>query len=236
MNGLNVPHLLLVGGFADNGYVRNEFKKHYEPRGSKVVLSDDSSSKAVATGAVIWGASCNVVSRVPRYSFGIVQSLLYRPLVDSPAGRKPYYRLSGDVRVDGGWSEIVHKGKAIDIGHIERRQYHRLYSTPTLKSNLFQEDLLAYSGDDEPEWAKDPHGSNLDGFRNVCTISANLKDAQGAMVMLMNRFGSNYWGLDFWVCIRFGGTELECFLEWKENGIERTGPASIILPHEASWN
>ncbi|KDN36965.1 hypothetical protein RSAG8_10499, partial [Rhizoctonia solani AG-8 WAC10335] len=231
-----IQHLLLVGGFADNGYVRNEFKKHYEPRGSKIVLSDDSSSKAVATGAVIWGASCSVVSRAPRYSFGVVELLIYRPLIDDPAGRKPYTTPAGDVRVAGGWSENVHKGKAIDVGVIYRHPCVCHYDTPTSKSNIFQVKLLAYSGDDKPEWCKDPRGKNLDGFQSVCTISADLKDAQGAMVMLNNRFGSQYWCFNFSVCIRFSGTELECFLEWKENGIERTGPASIILPQEASLN
>ncbi|CUA74409.1 hypothetical protein RSOLAG22IIIB_11207 [Rhizoctonia solani] len=41
VEGLNVPHLLLVGGLGDNGYVRNEFKKHYEPRGTKMILSNE---------------------------------------------------------------------------------------------------------------------------------------------------------------------------------------------------
>ncbi|KAG8717654.1 hypothetical protein FRC11_003719, partial [Ceratobasidium sp. 423] len=48
INGLNVPYILLVGGFGDSSYVRNEFKKRYEPRGSQITLTNDSTSKAVA--------------------------------------------------------------------------------------------------------------------------------------------------------------------------------------------
>ncbi|KAL5632499.1 hypothetical protein ACGC1H_005447 [Rhizoctonia solani] len=232
MAGLNVPHLILVGGFGENGYVRNELKKHYEPRGSKLVLSNESSAKAVADGAVIWGASCSVVSRAPRYSFGIHQEVQYRPLIDDPAGRKPYTTLAGKIRVEGGWSEIVHKGKPIDREAIYRQSYHFLYDTPTPRS--FQVNLVAYSGYDEPEWLKDPHGNYLNGFHRVCALTANLKNARGAMVMRTNPSGSKYWALGFSVCIRFSGTELESFLEWKENGIQQTGPVSIVLPQEPS--
>ena len=35
--------------------------------------------------------------------------------------------------------------------------------------------------------------------------------------LLVKRKGVNYyWTLDFDVCIRLGGTELEVFIEWKE--------------------
>ncbi|KAF8755016.1 ATP binding [Rhizoctonia solani] len=71
INGLNVPYILLVGGFGDSVYVRNEFKKRYESRGSKITLTNDSSSKAVADGALIWSTISSVHSRAPRYSFGI---------------------------------------------------------------------------------------------------------------------------------------------------------------------
>ncbi|CAE6412751.1 unnamed protein product [Rhizoctonia solani] len=231
MAGLNVPHLILVGGFGENGYVRNELKKHYEPRGSKLVLSNESSAKAVADGAVIWGASCSVVSRVPRYSFGVQVQIKYRPLIDDPAGRKPYTTLAGKVRVNGGWSEIVHKGEAIDCETIHRRYYQALLDDSTPRSFLVS--LVVYSGDDTPEWLKDPRGKYLDGFRSVCTLTANLKDTQDAMVMLTNPSGSKYWTLDFSVCICFSGTELKSFLEWKENGVQQTGPVSIILPKES---
>ncbi|CAE7162684.1 unnamed protein product [Rhizoctonia solani] len=252
LNGMNVPHLLLVGGFSDSGYVRNELKQHYEPRGSKLVMSNDSSSKAVADGAVIWGASCNVVSRAPRSSFGISVYMPYRPLIDDPAGRIPFTSLSGEVQVTGGWSEVVHKGIPIEVGVVYRKDYQYLYNTPTLWWSKFEADLIAYSGDDTPEWAEDPHrelhwnnlelcqylatGKLLNGFRNACTISGDLQDVQNAMLMRTNPSGSKYWVLKFTVCIRFSGTELESFLEWEENGIKRTGAALIVLPEEITLN
>ncbi|KEP48893.1 putative heat shock 70 kDa protein 12A [Rhizoctonia solani 123E] len=246
MSGLNVPHVLLVGGLGENGYVRNELKKHFELRRSKIILSDESSAKAVADGAVIWGASCSVVSRAPRYSFGIHKKRQYQPLIDDPAGRKAYMTLAGDLRVRGGWSEIVHEGKPIQAGAFYRSNYHRLYDLNKSIPQSFHVRLVTYSDDDTPKWLKDPHGKYLDGFQRVCTLTANLQDAQGAMVMVTNPNGLTYWTLDFTVCICFSGTELESFLEWKENvsgitfvfkgliyscmqGAQRTSPVSIVL-------
>ncbi|CAE6486277.1 unnamed protein product, partial [Rhizoctonia solani] len=234
MAGLTIPHLLLVGGFGDNRYVRDEFKKHYEQKGTKIILSDESSSKAVADGAVIWGAGCSVVSRAPRYSFGVITSKKYLPYRDDPVGRKPYITLAGETQVDGGWSEIVHKGEAIDVGAVYRQKYFYLYNKPSPTASAFEVPLQGYSGTDKPDWSEHPSGKALDGFREVCTISGTLNNAYGAMELLTNPSGSIYWKLEFSVCIRFSGTELESFLEWNENGVVRTGEASIILPQEAS--
>ncbi|CAE6537624.1 unnamed protein product, partial [Rhizoctonia solani] len=216
LDNLNVPYIILVGGFGDNEYVRNEFRKRYEPLGSKVTLSNDSSSKAVADGAVIWGTLSSVISRAPRYSFGTGKNTTYDPLIHDPQGRKPFVGLDGKYKVSGGWSEIVHKGVAIDPEAVCRHGYHGLYNTPTPELSTFQVQLIAYTGDDQPEWVKDARGRRLKAFRKVCTISANLNNLRGALKAGVNPSGSKYWVLNYWVCIRFGGTELESYLEWKE--------------------
>ncbi|KAH7336860.1 hypothetical protein B0J17DRAFT_718775 [Rhizoctonia solani] len=235
LDNLRVPYIILVGGFGDNEYVRNEFRKRYEPRGSKITLSNDSSSKAVADGAVIWGTISSVVSRAPRYSFGIASSTDYHPLIHDRQGRRSYITLAGKAKVSGTWSEIVHKGVVIDSGVVCHQEYHYLYDTPDPQLSLLRVYLLAYTGDDRPEWARDPRGKTLDKFRNVCTISANMNSARGAVKAKTSSSGSKYWRLNFSVCIRFGGTELESYLEWMENGIKRTGPASIIIPPDAAF-
>lgn len=54
-------------------------------------------------------------------------------------------------------------------------------------------------------------------FRTVCTLSADLRGLEGALEKKIGDQGSAYWSLKCDVCIRFGGTELEAYLEWKEN-------------------
>jgi hypothetical protein len=72
-----------------------------------------------------------------------------------------------------------------------------------------------------------------------------LKNLEGALVASTGARGSRYWTLGFDICIRFGGTELESYLEWQEHvsifvpspwlaidqyyqGIKRTGPVTIV--------
>jgi len=37
-----------------------------------------------------------------------------------------------------------------------------------------------------------------------------------------------YYQFDFEVVMLFGGTELKAYVAWKENGVERRSPASIV--------
>ncbi|KDN48294.1 hypothetical protein RSAG8_02886, partial [Rhizoctonia solani AG-8 WAC10335] len=221
-------YILLVGGFGDSLYIRDEFKKRYEPRGSKVTLTNDSTSKAVADGAVIWSTLSSVYSRAPRYSFGTYSNILFNPFVHSRQGRVPYTCYSGDKLVTGVWSQIVQKGVALDAKAVCRESYRHLYTTATPDLELFTLDLLAYSGNDKPEWALDPDGKMLPGFQKSCTIRANLQNLQGALKSTTGSHGSRYWILHYDICIRFGGTELEGYMEWEERGVKRTGPISMI--------
>ncbi|KAF8754983.1 ATP binding [Rhizoctonia solani] len=217
INGLNVPYILLVGGFGDSPYIRSEFKKQYEPQGSRITITNDSTSKAVADGAVIWSTLSSVSSRAPRYSFGTTIALPFLANVHRRQYRIPYKNARGEQVVSGGWSQIVQKGVALDSEVVCRRPYVQLHTTPDPNLELFTADLLAYSGENTPEWARDPFGNLASGFQEACTIRANLQHLEGALVSAMGKHGSRYWTLQFDICIRFGGTELESYLEWEEN-------------------
>ncbi|KAH7336868.1 hypothetical protein B0J17DRAFT_665188 [Rhizoctonia solani] len=228
INGLKVPYILLVGGFGDSQYIRGEFKKRYEPSGSHITLTNDSTSKAVADGAVIWSTLSSVYSRAPRYSFGVAIAVPFRSSVHQWQGREPYLNAKGAKMVSGAWSQIVQKGVALDSEVVCRRPYFQLHPTATPDLELFTVQLLAYSDEDAPDWAYDSSANLCSGFQEACTIRANLKKLEGALKSGVGVNGSSYWTLSFSVCIRFGGTELESFLEWEENGITRTGPVSLV--------
>ncbi|CAE6539073.1 unnamed protein product [Rhizoctonia solani] len=42
IDGLSVPHILLVGGFGDSPFLREQFRTRYEPRGSQITRTNDS--------------------------------------------------------------------------------------------------------------------------------------------------------------------------------------------------
>ncbi|KAG9103545.1 hypothetical protein FRC06_010030 [Ceratobasidium sp. 370] len=45
LEGLDVSHMLLVGGFGESPYLRQEFKRRYDPLGCQVTLANDSTFK-----------------------------------------------------------------------------------------------------------------------------------------------------------------------------------------------
>ncbi|KAG8712280.1 hypothetical protein FRC11_000550 [Ceratobasidium sp. 423] len=227
IEGLSVSHILLVGGFGDSPYLRNEFKKRYEPRGSQITRTNDSTSKAVADGAVIWSIVSSVSSRAPRYSFGAICARIALPWLEGRQGRKMYLGAHGMPVIPGAWSQVVRKA-TLDAEAVCRETYSNSYRTanPDLKS--LSMDLYAYPGDDEPDWAWDADENLLPSFRKVCTISADLRGLEGALERNVGLGGAEYWELEVAVCMRFGGTELEAFLEWTDKGITRTGPVFVV--------
>ncbi|KAG8732572.1 hypothetical protein FRC11_012525 [Ceratobasidium sp. 423] len=225
---LSVPHILLVGGFGDSPYLRNEFKKRYEPQGCQITRTNDSTSKAVADGAVIWSIVNSVSSRAPRYSFGVICGRVALPWMDGIGERKMYLGAHGLPVVRGVWSQIVPKGVALDAEAVCRETYTGQYSTPTPDLKDLSMDIYRYPADDDPDWAWDTDDNLLPSFRKACTIRADLRGLEGALEKKVGLGGSDFWSLDIEVCMRFGGTELEAYIEWQERGITRTGPVFVV--------
>ncbi|KAG8762537.1 hypothetical protein FRC11_009011, partial [Ceratobasidium sp. 423] len=145
LQGISVSHILLVGGFGDSPYLRSEFKRRYEDQGCQVTLTNDSTSKAVAEGAVIWNIVSNVVSRAPHCTIGIRCDERYDPLIPEHQGRPTHMHPEGSLRVDGRWTPIVEKATI-------RRGFSRAYSQSSPKLDSFHLTLVAYAGDDQPFW------------------------------------------------------------------------------------
>ncbi|KAG8717704.1 hypothetical protein FRC08_006896 [Ceratobasidium sp. 394] len=229
IHGTSISYLLLVGGFGDSPFLRQQFKRKYETQGCQVTLANDSTSKAVADGAVIWDAVSSVVGRAPRFSFGTDIEIPHNPLSPEFHGRDVFTCPStGEVLASGAWSQIIAKDITIDVDAVNRRSFFRAYSTPHPNLSDFTVTLFSYSKLGQPKWIKNKQGGLENGFRKSCTVTANLANLQGALKPGVGLHGRTYWKLYVEVCLRFGGTELEAYLEWKENGVTRTGEASIV--------
>ncbi|KAF8606749.1 hypothetical protein BDV93DRAFT_488634 [Ceratobasidium sp. AG-I] len=228
IDGVEVSYILLVGGFGDSPFIRKEFKARYEPQGCKVTLTNDSTSKAVADGAVIWNALSSVTGRAPRSSFGIEINARYNSALSEHQGRTVYTCASGYEKVGGRWSQIVAKGVTIDNESVTRESFSRAFTSPHPDLEDFVVTLFAYSKDGVPGWVRDKRAVLNDGFQRSCTISANLTNLGGALEPRIGAHGEMYWRLYFEVCVRFGGTELEAYLEWEEKGATRTGEVTIL--------
>lgn len=119
---------------------------------------------------------------------------------------------------------------------MRRESFSRYYDSATPDLAIFEVKVYSYSGEAEPSWARNKQGDSyaclhlnrssskfsrkgtlLPEFSHSCTIEADLDNLSGALEQEVGIHGDSYWSLIFDVCIRFGGTELEAYLEWKEN-------------------
>ncbi|KAF8606720.1 hypothetical protein BDV93DRAFT_542387 [Ceratobasidium sp. AG-I] len=224
----DVSYILLVGGFGENPFLRQVFKTRYEVRGCEIAATNDSTSKAVADGAVMWSTADSVTSRASRFSYGISARIRYDSRSLEHQGRRTYTCASGHQLVSGRWCRVIDKGTVLNSKDVCKHTFHRTYSMPNPDLESFEVPLLSYSGDRLEHWAKDKQGNMLQGFNKVCTIHTDLTSLSGALVANFGARGVKYWSLTFNVCVRFGGTELLAYLEWQEDGSTNSGPATIV--------
>lgn len=77
-----------------------------------------------------------------------------------------------------------------------------------------------------------PHlilGSMLPGFRRICQVVGDLSALSGSLVRDVGLEGE-YWKLNYWIGIKFGGTELEAVLIWEEK-VSLPKVNIVILSH-----
>ncbi|CAE6421679.1 unnamed protein product [Rhizoctonia solani] len=226
-SSLSVSYLLLVGGFGSNPYLYKRLKARLDPTGCQVISTTEATSKAVADGAVIWHCVNSVIKRAPRLSYGIQTIQLYNPHSLEHLGRKTIEKPSG-THVSGHWSLIVPQDIPIDCDEWSREPYHRQYRRSDPDLDNFKVRIYGSPYGQMSEWVTDKSGELNPGFREICTISGDLSAMKNCLRKHKNDSGTEYWTLHFYVCIRFGRTQFEACLEWKEEGVNKTGPATVI--------
>ncbi|CCO34430.1 Heat shock 70 kDa protein 12A [Rhizoctonia solani AG-1 IB] len=228
MSGLDPKHILLVGGFGDSLYLRKSLMDTFGSDGCTVNIANDSTAKAVADGAVIWCGKLSVVSRATRMPFGVEINDPYSAREPSHAGRPVHRHDAGYDYVTGKWSQIVGRGVVMHADGAMRESYWRSYKNPSPRLANFKVTMFAYTADGTPNaWLRDPQGNMNRGFEQICEVEADLSGMRQALKRKTGRDGEYYY-LDFTMALQFGGTELQAFVEWEQDGETRTGPASIL--------
>ncbi|KAF8606719.1 hypothetical protein BDV93DRAFT_468293 [Ceratobasidium sp. AG-I] len=224
----NVSYILLVGGFGESPFLRQELKNQFEPRGCEIVITNDATSKAVADGALIWSTVGSVTGRASRFSYGIEICVRYDSRSSEHRGRKIYTCDSGHRVVHGQWGLVIDKGIVLDSEEVCKQPFEQKYPVPDPDLENFEIPLFSYNGGKSELWLKNKQDGILSDFSVVCTITADLTNLSGVLKAEVGVRGRKYWCLQFDVCIRFGDTELLAYLEWKEGGTTHTGPATIV--------
>ncbi|KAF8669464.1 ATP binding [Rhizoctonia solani] len=228
MSELDCKHILIVGGFGESLYLRKKLTDALGNNGCLVNIANDSTAKAAADGAVIWWGKLSVISRATRMPFGIDIHDPYNAREPSHAGRSVYRDATGYDYVTGKWSQIVGRDVIMNTDDAKRGSYWRDYKTPNPSLANFKDAIFAYTSDGTPNvWLYDPQGNLNRGFEQICEVEADLSGMRQALKRKTGPDGE-YYRLDYTIALQFGGTEIQAFLEWEQDGEIRTGPASIL--------
>ncbi|KIM19377.1 hypothetical protein M408DRAFT_31280 [Serendipita vermifera MAFF 305830] len=68
----------------------------------------------------------------------------------------------------------------------------------------------------------------MEGMRLICTLKADLSALAGGLQVKNGPRGKRFYRVDYDVCIYFGGTQLGAKLQWKEKGVLREGPVTVM--------
>ncbi|KIM26380.1 hypothetical protein M408DRAFT_330575 [Serendipita vermifera MAFF 305830] len=223
-------YVLIVGGFGESPYLRKILSQKLTPYGIQVVTVGD-----YVEGAIISHIKQFVVARAARATFGgCVRSLYDKNLHRERRDAIEVYA-DGNERVDGTFHVWITKGTVLQGTFAHKLSYHVAWdATSTSKAELVHKlgeigiEVFAWEGGNIPIWCKDEHGKILNGMRLICTLNANLSALAGGLQTMTGRNGKRFYRVDYDVCVYFGGTQLRAKLQWKEKGVLREGPVTIM--------
>ncbi|KAF9047821.1 hypothetical protein BJ165DRAFT_1387797 [Panaeolus papilionaceus] len=226
----DIQSVFLVGGFAANSYLFNKVKSQFAPKGIDVSRPDPNRvNKAIADGAISFYLDGFVTSRMAKFDYG---QEIY---VDYLASKESHRSRSGKVEVDcvgrailvGAFDKILTKGTKVTEADEFRCAYHRTALTKDELAEINTE-IICYRGNlRDVEWFdEDP-----DLFHTLCSVKADASSMSKSLKMKKKRVDGTsikYYQLYYDVVLTLGKTEFKAHLEWKENGVTRSTPATLI--------
>ncbi|KIY64371.1 hypothetical protein CYLTODRAFT_438236 [Cylindrobasidium torrendii FP15055 ss-10] len=224
-----VKTVLIVGGFAASDWLFSRVREGLGSDGLMVFRPDGHLNKAVADGAVLYYLDHIVTKRAAKFSYGIESTAHYEPAyADHLARRRFVYRgVSGRWTVPGVYSEILAKGTVVEEETEFRRPFVRDYTCPK-PTNIIEDEILCYRGEDPPAWISD---APQESFSTLCTIKSDVTTVQLRPGINAHTKGT-YYILDFEIILLLGLTELKAQVAWKENGVEKRCPAVVVYDDE----
>ncbi|KAF8603219.1 hypothetical protein BDV93DRAFT_493895 [Ceratobasidium sp. AG-I] len=230
--GLSPKYVLLVGGFGESLYLHRKLSLELSHHSCQVTVIEDSTSKAAADGAVIWATKLAVVGRVTRVSYGMSFKLNYDPLDPEHQGRKVFRGLWGNDRIDGEWWEIIGQGVVLSAQEPVRQRFSAsCKSKGDAYTDFDRADyaIWAFHGEQgtNPGWITNKDGHTNPGFEKLCYVEAKFSDMRGAFQRKEGKDGPFDW-FEASLAVRLGGTEFSAQIEWEEEGVLRSGPATIL--------
>lgn len=230
--GLSISHVVMVGGFACSEWLCERVKRCLTPLGLSVFRAETHVNKAVSDGAISFYVDRYVSSRISRYTFGVYLHDLYDPTNPEHIKRIRTKILYPDheERIPGLFSVILPKNTQVD----ELTEF-RLAVSQSHQSKAHFEDIFStvscYLGDNVSSTMWKDVESKL--YRDLCWIKANVPIRPQRCAKGRGKNRQYFFRVDYDIVLLFGLTELKAQIAWKENGVEKRGPANIVyMPNE----
>jgi len=202
---------------------------------AEILPVGDSVKKAASEGAIIGQIKQFVVARVARATFGGCVRVLYNRKQHRQRKNAAQVYADGKRRVDGAFHLWIRKGTVLQGTFAHKLPYHVAWEASSMLQRELSLNLktvgievFASEGDNVPVWCKDEQGDVLKGMRLICTLNADLSALAGALEITVGPHGKKFYRVDYEVCVYLGGTQLRANLQWKENGVLREGPVTVM--------
>ncbi|KAK0434130.1 hypothetical protein EV421DRAFT_1356533 [Armillaria borealis] len=228
--GKFVSSIFLVGGFAANTWLFLKMRQQVEPSGLSFSRPDSHVNKAVADGAMSFYIYNIVSARVSKYNYGASVQTHFNPYNPEHACRKSQVHIlpDGEEALAGQYSIILPKDSRVSDTQEFRASYNHICKSPS-EVNSIQAGILCYHGQrPDPRWMdREP-----DSYPVLFAVTANTSEAAEVLRAFPRKGGGIYYRFNYDIVIFVGRTELKAQICWKENGVEKRGPAQIVYDRD----
>ncbi|KIM23508.1 hypothetical protein M408DRAFT_27851 [Serendipita vermifera MAFF 305830] len=228
-------YIILAGGFAESPYVQRVFQRTLANSDIEIISGGDFVNKAAAEGAVIAHIKQFVVARAAKATFGGCVRAQYEKKLHRERKHTVKVYADGKPRVDNAFHAWITKGTILQGTSAHKLPYHVAWDAASTSINDISYHLgaigievFAWEGDDIPKWCKDKEGGLMKGMRLICTLHANLSALAEGLQIQRGPRGTKFYRVDYDVYVSFGGTQLHAKIQWKEKGVLREGPVTVM--------
>ncbi|KDR69808.1 hypothetical protein GALMADRAFT_255622 [Galerina marginata CBS 339.88] len=226
-----ISQVIMVGGFSASDWLFDNVSRALTKAqlGLSVVRPEEHVNKAVSDGAVSFFLDHFVRARVSKAAYGQICGILYDPCDAEHVKRKASIIISASGRshVNHYFQVILPKNTQV----AEAQEFRRPFNFERFDRADFKTSyptISCYRGSTkQPQW----RDIEPDKYTTVCKVKVDLSPLPS--VSLVNESGKPYYRVDYDVIVFFGLTEMKAQVAWKENGVEKRSPATIIYDADA---
>ncbi|KAG8893586.1 hypothetical protein FRB99_001857, partial [Tulasnella sp. 403] len=217
LTGSTEATVFLVGGFAASPWLYKESKRRlggvFRRANINLKRADSHTAKAVAHGAVAWYLDRLVTARVAKHTYGTDYLAVFNRSDEEHRSRSHLCTISdasGLMFIGPLFRALVTKGEAIQTDSVFRKSFnlqckHRSDALHTMTLDRYDGDI----GD------IDFYEKDQGSFTTVCQMPIKLPAA--ALEPCLGLKGL-FWHLTVEIVLSLGETELQCHVEWEEEG------------------